>query len=211
MGSANCTLIGQTYRGTASSAYSATGSTYAGKSSSKYYDHRLKFETPTFTGVPKTLTFNFSASSGNYNFVVLHYALCTSDANVSMYQNHHNYVTNDPYQIASGTVRCENLKTNNAQHSITINASDISQTLSPSTTYYLIMWSYQNASEGIYAAYATINPITGQTAILTYDGGLLYIDEGTGIGSYQAYIDNGTSLDLYLPYRDNGTGWDQCL
>lgn len=210
MTNANCVLIGQTFRGNANSSYS-TGSSYAGQNASgQYYDHRLKFETPAFTGVPKSITFNFSARSGDYNFIVLHYALCTSDQNVSKYQNHHKSVTDDPYQIASGVVRCEGLKLNTA-HSITINASDISEALKPSTTYYLIMWSYQNSSEGIYSALATINPISEQSAILSYDDGLVYLDTGSGFEALQLYIDNGTGWDLCLPYIDNSVSWDQCV
>ncbi len=40
--------------------------------------------------------------------------------------------------------------------------------------------------------------------------GLVYIDNGSSIESYQIYIDNGSGWDLYAPHVDNGSGWNLC-
>lgn len=51
---------------------------------------------------------------------------------------------------------------------------------------------------------------TKVTMTVTYtEGGLVYIDNGSGWDAYQVYIDNGSSWDRYIPYIDNGTSWDQ--
>ena len=64
----------------------------------------------------------------------------------------------------------------------------------------------------ITVASATTTNYTRATAsyTITVIGGLVYIDNGSGLEAYQVYIDNGSSWDLYIPYIDNGSGWDQC-
>lgn len=52
--------------------------------------------------------------------------------------------------------------------------------------------------------------IEGTMALTYIPRGIVYIDNGLSLATYQCYIDNGTSWDLHIPYVDNGSTWEMC-
>ena len=198
MATASCTIIGQNSRGSYGDGYS-TSATYVGYGSSKYYDYRMKFETPAFKGKSPSLSFDMLLTNSSYSTVVLHYALCTSDENVKLYQNTLKDVTTDPYQIASGVFTCNGVN-KDAVNTLTINASDISEQLLPSTTYYLFLWTYENTSvsPAIYKTFATVKATSSHSAYIEYDPNhtvrIMYYKDFAD-GTYQIHLDTNVEVE----------------
>ena len=168
MASTNCNLVGQITRGNATTAY-ITDSVKLGYDGSKYYNYRLKFQTPAFTGAVSSVTFNLKIVNSHYPRAVFRYALCTSDANTAMYENTTKAVTTDSYQIASGIFDCNGINSG-AINQLVINVDDIRGGISPSATYYLMLWTYENtsASPAIYKTYATVMGLASHSATVEH-------------------------------------------
>ena len=64
-------------------------------------------------------------------------------------------------------------------------------------------------TDGIHT-WCLIMPYDASIIFETTPQGLVYIDNGTKLETYQVFIDNGTSWEQYMPYIDNGTSWDAC-
>lgn len=156
----------------------------------------LSFATPEFNGISKEVEFilHCSSTNGSGDGANLRYALCSSDANLSNYNETSDAVV-DEYQITSGT-----LTIYVTSYGTTITLTVPTYQLKENTTYYLILWAYD------YNGYGTGN-LKSVNLIYT-DDGFVYIDNGIEFLPYQCYIDNGTSWDLYVPYIDNGSSWD---
>lgn len=207
MGSSNCTVVGQVYANN-NGGWGSYGPSapYAGANSTNKYTWMMQFTTPSFTGVCKKLTINLSAKiqSSYYTTINIRYALLSSDANRDSYKNKLGAIE-DSNQISTGIYPTMNLTSAYQHFTLELDL----KTLTPDTTYYLILWGSSNGTST--NTLTNMNTAENHIIVIHYDDGLLYIDDGTNLVSHQCYIDNGTGFDLYLPYVDTGTGWDQCL
>ena len=176
-------------------------SAYAGTNQSAYYPYILKFTTPDFLGASESVTFTLGMTKGTGATPTLRYALCTSDANKTNYQDTNAAVT-DANQIAAGTFKTGTLST-----AVTLQTLSISTAkLEPSKTYYLFLWGYASQSS---PAWVTVNDTSYHAVSVAYNSGLARIGDGSNMNEYQCYIGNGTNYDgPYIPYVGNGTGWD---
>lgn len=190
-------IIGQSHR---SNGYS-NGVAYAGYFDSLYYDYVMKFELPSFTGISDSITFNIKMYNSDYTTSTLRYAICTSDANRSLYKNHGNAVYDDEYQIVSGVVTFENVNQDTVK-SFTVMTGG----LIPSETHYLFLWSYAAST----LMNVSIRDISQHTISINYNTPSDGTTEAFSYEPYIVYIDNGTGWDMYIPYIDNGTSWDIC-
>lgn len=169
----------------------------------KNYVYCLKFTTPTFAGKSNKISIILSISKIGATNTNLRYALCTSDANYANYYYTDDAVT-DSYQIVSGDKTLYNLTSAYKTYTFDITTT----ALQPNTTYYFYLWGYNNViSEG---GLVYLNTIDNHVVTVAYDGGVIYIDNGSSFDVYAIYIDNGSSWDLYQAYIDNGTSWDIC-
>lgn len=185
----NCSMNGQVYNG---DVYSVSSSAYVGRNSSTYYTYALKFTTPNFVGIPNSITFSIGAHSNGYSTAWLHYALCSSDENFNDYRNTTDMIVDDA-QFSSGPVTFSSLSSAVSLHTFTI-PSPVS--LSPNTTYYLILWS--NTGGGM----CIVDDISHHKVVLEYT------DTSIKFDMYEIYIEDGTNWYKYVPYIDNGTSWD---
>lgn len=172
-----------------------TSSQYVGYNSNKYYTYLLELKTPSFSGVPESLTISVNMRVSIGTSWTLNYALCTSDANKNNYTKTSDSVT-DETQVDTGTVTVAD-----SWATITIQSSS----LKSDTTYYLYLWA--NSTKNFLA---TVSTTSNHTVSLGYNSGLVHIDNGSGFDSYLVYIDNGSEWELYMPYIDNGSDWDLC-
>lgn len=194
-------IEGQAYSYTTLGDY-ANKSGYAGYSGSSYYTNAIKFTTPDFVGASESIEIGLIMRTGVGASATLRYAVCTSDANKAAYMSTTDDVT-DENQIATGTVTFEDLKSDSQKRTFTIATSKIK----PNATYYLFLWA--SGKTGV-----SLDKTSGAggdfTVIVSYNSGLVYIDNGSALEAYQCYIDNGSDWDLHIPYIDNGTSWDMC-
>lgn len=125
-------------------------------------------------------------------------AICTSDANWKQYASAYGSSFEDKYRIAIGsfTVPSQDLKSMSFQIP--------TRMLEPSKTYYLFVWKGKQDDAQI----TTNLGAKLATYAIGYNSGLVYIDNGTSLGSYQCYLDNGSGWDSVLPYIDNGSDWE---
>ena len=80
-------------------------------------------------------------------------------------------------------------------------------TFKPNTTYYF--WVFPSAVyESTYEP--SRNPKDVQLTLDFGAAGLVHIDNGVEMESFQCYVDNGTSWDLCAPHVDNGVSFDMC-
>lgn len=86
----------------------------------------------------------------------------------------------------------------------TVAEVDADVLLLPNTTYYF--WLFPSTSS--YSCYEFSRMEDANTLNMSGGAGLVYIDSGSAMETYQVYIDNGSGWDMYLPYIDNGSGWD---
>lgn len=115
---------------------------YAGYAASTKFAAVVQLMTPQFAGKSISMTISlmgntFRPAGGS---PTLRWALCSSDENKSSYVNP-GAVTNDPYQMASGTIT---FTKENTLHDITIEMDS----LEGSTYYYLVLWGYQTGTVG---------------------------------------------------------------
>lgn len=197
---ASATVVSQAYGYSSLSDYTTYNPAYAGYGSGNRYAYVLQFVTPEFIGASESAAFDIVMGKGVGDNVNLHYAICTSDANITSYMNTTEAVS-DENQITSGTLTIEGLVVAYEYKTLTITTS----ALKPSTTYYLILWGSEDTGIEI----RQVNSEWGEHSVtIGYNLGVVYIDNGSGLEAYQAYIDNGTGWDLCIPHIDNGTGWD---
>lgn len=198
--SVNCTIVGHTSGYNSFADYSVSPACYAGYNNYNYYAYVLKFTTPTFAGASESINFNFWMYKGVGTTVRLRYAICSSDANKTLYCETSSAVT-DSYQITTGTVSFSNMTTTTESRTLTVSTTG----LQSNQTYYLILWAYNQTGIEL----REINSAWGSYSItMGYNDGVVWIDNGSSFEAYQCYIDNGTSWDLCVPYIDNGSSWD---
>lgn len=160
----NCTIVGQCYNGSASTAY-GTSTAYAGFNyNSEYYTYRLQFTTPEFTGKSTQLTFNIQWRKPNVNGSTvadfsLRWALMTTDDQLSLYKDHKNEVADATDRLATGRVDL-NVPADYTVASFTIETTQ----LTPNTTYFLYMWG--DGSTGKQQNYSRATPTSNHTVVL---------------------------------------------
>lgn len=175
---------------------------YAGYNGSSYYANVIKFTTPDFVGASESIEIGLFMNEGVGSDVTLRYAICTSDANKASYMNTTAAVT-DENQIAAGTVTFEDLTSNVEKRTFTIETAK----LEPNTTYYLFMWASGKTGVSLKEPSGAFGD---SSVFVSYNSGLVYIDNGSELEAYQFYVDNGSDWDLHIPFIDNGSGWDMC-
>lgn len=174
-----------------------------------YITAYITFTTPNFIGTSKYIKFSLPTNIKMYvSSCNIRYALCVSDTNRDLYCTTANSV-DDIYCIESGTV------TIIAPSDSVVTSMEFTVPttgLNSNTAYYLFLWTGCRTDDPN-DIIITLEPEVGYrnfTFALSYNAGIVYIDNGTSFESYQCYIDNGTSWDQYIPYIDNGTSWDIC-
>lgn len=77
----------------------------------------------------------------------------------------------------------------------------------PNTTYYF--WVFPSA---VYESTYSVNrePANNKLTLDYGAAGLVHIDNGSAMESFQCYVDNGTGWDLCAPHVDNGVSFDLC-
>lgn len=163
MATVTCTIIGQKGRGGTSYNDKAT---YMGYSGSTAQDYVLAFTTGDFSGKSLAVKFNLSFANTAYSASTARdyrWALLSSDANAlgttSLYYKQTGLpadVTNDPYQIARGTVNFTNLG-QYSQKTLTVEADS----LQPNTNYFLVLW--PAATNSIQVTMSTLSTHGGVT------------------------------------------------
>lgn len=196
------TVVGQAYGKQILTNYSTVNPAYAGYGSENRYAYSLQFATPAFIGSSETVEFRIVMGIGVGKDANLHYAICTDDTNITNYMGTKSAVS-DAYQVASGTLSIEGLTSTYESKTLTIKTD----ALEPSTTYYLILWSYDDTGVEIRQVESSFGT---HSVYIGYNNGIVYIDTGSGADAYQVYIDNGSSWGLCIPHIDNGSGWDMC-
>ena len=157
----------------------------------------IKFTTPKFNGVSKSVDLNVSTGDVAGGACTINVGISTDDDYFAEYLNNPTSVS-DPYQIASGTIQ---LTSNN------VCSTNIPTThLESETTYYVFLWSSTTSDDS-----STIQESTKHSINVNYTtapDGLVYIDTGTEHGEYQLSIEDGTDWHEYEVCIDNGTSWD---
>lgn len=148
----------------------------------------------SFSGVPSKLSLTFKCYSREAH--TYRWAICTSDANKSMYQGTKLDVP-DAYQVARGTFSLETYGT--AQPTITIDL--VSRNIPSGVPLFVFIWAYE---DGGIAAHIESGDIT---VTLEYSPSIGSIDTGEAFESFTINIDNGTTWAMYMAYVDTGTGW----
>lgn len=190
MASLNCSIIGQA--DDSALTYDTTSGSYVGfGSKTSWYPWILKFKTPSFSGKSTALDFAFSMLQGYRNgakstAVMLHWALCSSDSNWSVYNGTAEDVT-EANQIAKGKVSYDGLGSSYALKTLSVPVTS----LEANTTYYLVLWACSDACD--WQDSATMNSALKHSVSLTYaDSYKLSISQGTG--SVVSVLRNGTAL-----------------
>lgn len=176
-----------------------TNNSLAGKVGSVYRVIRYTFTTPE-TGANEFSLSITGISMYSSSYPTLRFYLTTSDT------SHIN--ATDATEAYDGTlIRSAAGSGESGQHKYTSDV--ISKVLTPNTTYYLYIFAGNSYGRSAYFPYDGLQYQT-ELATITVDGaaGLVYIDNGTSLESYQVYVDNGSSWDLCVPYIDNGSDWD---
>lgn len=153
----------------------------------------IRFETPNFEGASTSVDLRFSVGNVYGNSQTVNFAICTADAYAFSYIVYPDSIS-DPYAIASGTIQL----TANSICSVTVPTS----ALKGNTTYYVFLWFPYTTSNFVYA---DINKTEWHGIDVNYKKDFVYIDSGSGFGTYQCFIDNGTSWDLVKAFIDNGS------
>jgi len=178
------------------SSWSSEKEAYAGHANGVYYAAEFSFTTPDFVGLSKSITLSFSTKYSYDRYPYFRYAICSSDANYHRYAKTMSSVS-DPYQIAAGTAQWGYLNATYSDHEITISC----EKLKPNTTYYVFLWAYTTNDLAVYDL-----PME-HWFYITYDQGLVRIDDGEKILTAVPYIDNGTEWVRAMPYIDTGESW----
>ena len=173
------------FRGGADSNW-INGSLYIGyglsNGSPQYYEGIFQFHTPSVEK-SKVDYYSFGVNysslpnySGNPLPKTMRWAITTTEADMSLYNNKVGEVTNDPYQVATGTCSVTEVGTNFFEVS--------GVQLEPSTNYYIAIWGEGTSGSGNakYTGYGTIG----------------YLAEHT----FNAYFKS----EFYITYNANGHG-----
>lgn len=153
----------------------------------------IRFETPNFEGASTSVDLRFSVGNVYGNSQTVNFAICTADAYAFSYIVYPDSIS-DPYAIASGTIQL----TANSICSVTVPTS----ALKGNTTYYVFLWFPYTTSNFVYA---DINKTEWHGIDVNYKKDFVYIDSGSGFGTYQCFIDNGTNWDPVKVFIDNGS------
>lgn len=158
------------------------------------------------------------------------YAICTSDANDTLYMHTHDDVV-DENQIASGVVVATDVTNNflsQGDAGFTIECP-ADTALLPNATCYLYLWACEQLSatrddEGntVYEMQPAETIIDGSMIIVdnvwTYrhesnagaEAGFVFIEGADDFNMYQVFVDNGEAYEQYIAYRDTGEEWVMC-
>lgn len=177
--------------------WSTVNEAYAGHANGVYYTAEFAFTTPSFVGVSKSITFEFSAKKSYDSAPLFRYAIVTTDANNSRYLKTMSAVS-DPYQIASGASGWGSLGSSYAGKQITISCDK----LKPNRQYVIFLWARASNDLVLY------NTASEHWFYITYDKGFVRLDDGSNIVSAVPYIDNGTEWVRAMPYIDDGSTWN---
>lgn len=177
--------------------WSTGNEAYAGHANGIFYTAEFTFTTPSFTGLSKSITLSFSTKYNYDRYPAFRYAIVTSDANNARYLKTYNAVS-DANQIASGASYWDYLSSGYTDHEITIPCSK----LKPNRQYAIFLWAH---SSNNLAAY---NIATEHWFYITYDKGLVRLDDGSSIKTAVPYIDNGAEWVRAMPYIDDGSSWN---
>ena len=188
----DCTVNGLSSVYNSTPTYSITG----GQIRLSYpYVGIIKFSTLDFNGVSSRVLICPELLEHS-DAITFRYALCTSDNNIWNYFDTKEDVE-DSYQIASGQFSAESVYGS-------VGVEIKTDKLLKNHTYYFIMW----ASNGL--RYLYNDSRIYNATVYYFDGGIVYINNGSEFEPYICYIDNGTSWEAYIPCIDNGTSWDIC-
>lgn len=159
----------------------------------------LKFKTPKFTGVSKSVSIRLGSINANFDKDdhVVCFALCKSDENHNMYLCADNTV-DDSTQITSGTLSKDQWMSSQ----IAIQTADIKS----ETEYYVFFWmppddGYSSTADGGTTEYISVS-------VINMKPGTFNIDNGSALSEYECYIDNGSSWDRYECHIATGTIWE---
>lgn len=177
--------------------WSSSNEAYAGHANGVYYTAEFTFTTPSFIGVSKSITFEFSAKKSYDPAPLFRYAIVTKDTNNARYLETMSAVS-DPYQIASGASGWSSLGSSYDGKQITISCGD----LKPNTQYALFLWARAANDLVLY------NLASEHWFKITYDRGLVRLDDGETILTAVPHIDNGETWERVMPYVDDGSSWN---
>lgn len=159
----------------------------------------LRFSIPSFTGLSEALNVTLVCKQGVGSDVTLRWAICTSDANKSLYENTKAAVS-DSYQIASGTVTVSDMSTSTVTRTLTLATTKITG----GKTYYLFLWGYNSTGLSIWG----VSTAYGDHSItLGYNVGVVRIKTSSGVKMYAVY--NGAKQQL-IPYVMTSSGAKPC-
>lgn len=198
MATLNCTGLSQKgYNGGWDSSYGSS-TEYAGFTADPVNRRVaiIKFTTPSFTGISKTLKLKYSARevyAKNGGHVELRWALCTSDDNKDSYVGTGSAVT-DSNQVASGTITHTNATSSYSNWEITVSSTSISA----STTYYLFLWTKTN-NDGYSYLMELKGPSNHSFKLETYDG-VVHIYDGTDWKTAICWIYDGEEWKRAIPW-----------
>lgn len=197
METARCVIDQQAWGNVGLNQGYGTGAIFAGKTpDGTSWVSSLKFTTPSFAGVLESITFTVVAGKSGYDEATskLRYAICTSDANASLYNT--DQAVTDAYQVVSGVTELTGgLSAYDTTNNIVINTTD----LQPNTTYYLMLWAADEVAG--YGRGMGLKGITSDTPYATltfYNTYKLSISEGTGtavsVKRNGSVLDNGATI-----------------
>lgn len=202
MAQLDCIIEGQSNTSGILGEFSTNSTGYAGKAGSYYYTNVIKFTVPDFVGLAKDITFGLYLSSSFASGHTLRVAITSSLENIGRYINAIAPIgeVSEPNQVSAGqTPTFENVTTFPKYYTFSLDGSK----LAPGT-YYLVLWASTVVGMNIQA---TVSAYGNATAVLSYENGVVHIDDGNEILVAVCYIEIDGEQVQAVPYIDTGTDW----